>query len=343
MKAAILKGIKEIQIEEIEKPAIKNNEALVKVRAVGVCGSDVHYYLHGRIGDQIVKGPHILGHEASGEVVEVGKDAKKVRPGMRVAIEPGIPCGQCEYCKSGRYNICPDVKFLGTPPISGAYCEYMAYPEEFLFPMPDSMSFEEGQLIETLSVGAYASELADLRLNSSVAILGCGPIGLVTLKSVMAGSPGQVFVTDLIDERLEFAQKYNNVITINASNENVIEKIKELTKGKGVDIVFEAAGALDSIRQSIEAVRIGGQIVWIGIPKEDSIAIDSHIARRKEVVIKTVRRFKHTYEKCIQQVASANIVVKDMITHRFKLEDVEKALKLVENYADGVMKAVIIL
>ena len=343
MKAAILKSIKDIQIEDIEKPAIKDNEALVKVKAVGVCGSDVHYYLHGKIGNQIVKGPHILGHEAAGEVVEVGLGVKKVHPGMRVAIEPGIPCGQCEHCKSGRYNICPDVKFLGTPPISGAYREYMAFPEDLLFPIPDTMSFEEAQLIETLSVGMYAVDLADFQIGTSIMISGCGPIGLVILKAAVAAGAGKVFITDLIDERLEFAKKYDNVVTINASKENPVEKIMELTNGRGTDIVFEASGALDAIRQSIEIARIGGTIVWIGAPSEDFIAIDAHIARRKEIVIKMVRRFKGTYPRCIQQVASGNIVVKDMITHRFKLEDISKAFELVENYADGVMKAVIMM
>jgi len=341
MKAAILKGIKEIQIEEIEKPSIKENEVLVQVKAVGVCGSDVHYYLHGRIGNQIVKGDHILGHEAAGEVVEVGTGVKNLKPGMHVAIEPGIPCGACEYCKSGRYNICLNMRFLGTPPVPGAYREYMAYPEEWLFPMPESMSFEEGQLIETLSVGFYASELVDLKLNSTCAVLGCGPIGLVTLKSIIARGAGKIFVTDLIDERLEFAQKYENVITINPSKEDATAKIRELTDGKGVDFVFEAAGALDSIRQTIEVAKNGGEIVWIGIPKEDFIAINLHNARRKELIIRNVRRFKRTYQRCIKQVGTGNIVVRDMITHRFKLDNIEKAFQLVENYENGVMKAVI--
>ncbi len=343
MKAAVLKGIKNIKIEEIEKPVIGDNEVLVKVKAVGICGSDVHYFLEGRIGDQIVKGDHILGHEASGEVEEVGKNITKVKPGMRVAIEPGIPCGKCELCTTGRYNICPDVQFLGTPPVNGAYQEYLAYPEDYLYPMPDSMSFEEGELIETLSVGVYAEELSELKSGNSAAILGCGPVGLVTLKAIKAAGADQVFVTDLIDERLEFAGKHENVITINASKEDPVEKINKMTGGRGVDVVFEAAGAAETPAQAIKAVRIGGKIVWIGIPSDDLVSIDPHIMRKKELVIKCVRRFKHTYEKAIQLVSSGSVVVKDMITHRFDLEDIDKAFRLVENYEDGIMKGVILL
>lgn len=343
MKAAILKGTKKIQIEDIEKPAIKDNEALVRVKAVGVCGSDVHYYLHGRIGDQIIKGNHILGHEAAGEVVEVGKEIIDLTPGMRVAIEPGVPCGQCEHCRRGRYNICPNVKFLGTPPIQGAYREYIPYPADFLFPIPDSMSFEEGVLIETLSVGVHAADISGIKLGNSIAILGCGPIGLVTLKSIIVAGAGQVFVTDLIDERLKFAQKYKNVITINASKEDPVKRIKEETGGRGVDIVFEAAGAFDTVRQSVEVVRIGGEIVLIGIPDEDLVSVDPHILRRKELVIKALRRFVHNYPQSIKLVHSGNIIVKDITTHRFKLEEINKAFNLVENYDDGIMKAIIIL
>lgn len=260
---------------------------------------------------------------------------------MRVAVEPGIPCGKCEYCKSGRYNICPDILFLGTPPVSGAYREYLAYPAELLFPIPGSMSFAEGALIETLSVGMYAVELSELKKTDSVAVLGCGPVGLTTLKSVVAAGVQNIFITDLIEERLNFARKYKNVVAINASQKNPVEVIKELTKNRGVDIVFEATGAADTFRQSIEIVRIGGKVIWIGIPKEDYISIEGHIARRKEVVIKLVRRFKNQYKKAIQAVKSGKIVVKDMITHNFKLDDINKSFELVEKYADGVMKAII--
>ena len=338
MKAAILHGIRDIRIEDVEKPAVGPGEALVRVRAVGVCGSDVHYYLNGRIGTQVVRAPHILGHEAAGEVVEVGEGVKNLSPGTRVAIEPGIPCGRCEHCKRGRNNICPDVKFLGTPPVGGAYREYISFPADFLYPLPDSISFAEGALIEPLAVGMYAVELAELRTGDDIAVLGCGPVGIATLKVAQAQGAGRVFVTDIVDERLAFARKQGGVVALHAEREEPIEKI---SRAGGVDIVFEAAGEMDTIRQSVEVVRIGGRVIWIGIPSEDSISIDPHIARHKELVIKAVRRSRHNYERCIRQVELKNIVVKDMITHEFNLEDVAQAFELVEKYADGVIKAII--
>jgi len=341
MKAAILYKIKDIRIEDIEKPTIKPDEALVRVKSVGVCGSDVHYYLHGRIGDQIVKDRHILGHEPAGEIVEVGKEVKNLKVGMRVAVEPGISCGHCEQCKKGRYNICKDVKFLGTPPVPGAYREYLAYPAKFLYPIPDSVSYAEGSLVETLSVGMYAVELAGLNVGDDIAIIGCGPIGLVTLESVKSAGAGRIFVTDIIDERLKFAKKYAADFTVNAKKENVIEKIKDLTGGRGVDIVFECASSVDTLKQSIEMVATGGKIIWIGIPPEDYVSIPVHTVRRKEIVIKAVRRFKHSYPKCINAIAGGKVSVKDMVTHNFQLEDITKAFSLVENYADGVIKAMI--
>jgi L-iditol 2-dehydrogenase len=342
MKSAILYGIKDIRIKEVKKPKVKADDVLVKVKAVGICGSDVHYYTTGRIGDQVVKGPHILGHEVSGQVVETGKNVKDIKIGTRVAIEPGISCGKCEYCKIGRPNICPNVKFLGTPPVNGAFVEYITYPSTHLFKLPDSISFSEGALIETLSVGMYSVEMSQLRFGDDIAILGCGPIGLVTLKVAVLAGVKRIFITDLIEERLRFAAKYKNVTTINVLKTNPIKAIREFTNGKGVDVVFEAAGSIDTFKQSIEICRIGGKVIWIGIPKENFISIDPHIARRKEIVIKFVRRAKHNYQKCIDMVSSGNIVLKDMITHKFKLKDIEKAFKLVENYSDGVMKAVIV-
>jgi len=260
MKAAILYKIKDLRIEEIEKPTISKDEVLINIKSVGICGSDVHYYVHGKIGDQIVKKPHILGHEAAGEIIEIGSNVKNLHKGMRVCIEPSIPCGKCEFCLTGRYNICPNVKFLGTPPISGAYREFMNYPAKFVYPLPANLSYEDGVLIETLSVGVYATKLAHLTPAQDIAILGCGPIGIVTLKSVLLTAPNRVFITDLIEERLNLVKKYKNVITINAKKENPVEKIKKLTNNRGVDTVFESAGSLDTIKQTVEIVRIGGKL-----------------------------------------------------------------------------------
>jgi L-iditol 2-dehydrogenase len=341
MKAAVMHKIRDIRIDDIPEPVVQPGNVLIKVRAVGVCGSDVHYYVHGRIGDQVVRGKHILGHEISGEVAALGQGVKDIAVGARVAVEPGVPCGTCEHCRSGRYNICPDIKFMGTPPVNGGYAEYISWPADYTYKLPDSMSFAEGALVETLSVGMYSAGLAGLKDGETIAILGCGPVGIVTMKAALAAGVKRVFMTDLIDARLKFAEKHGGVTAINILKENPVAAIKDYTSGRGVDAVFEASGADDSFNQSIEIARIGGTVVWIGIPESDSVSINEHTARRKELVIKTTRRFKSVYGRCIEAVESGKIVLKDMVSHEFKLQDIQKAFRLVESRSDGVIKAMI--
>ncbi len=341
MRAAVLRGIKKIKIEEMEKPKLLEHEALVQIKSVGICGSDVHYFRHGRIGNQVVRGPHILGHEPSGIVVSVGKEVARLAPGMRVAVEPGVPCGKCEHCKSGRYNICPDVKFLGTPPYHGAFREFLAWPTHCLFPVPENMSFDEAGLVETYAVGDYAVELAGLKKGESIAIIGCGPIGISTLKAARLAGVKQIFAIDLIKERLDFVSKYTEVTAIHPPTQDLFKEISRLTRKRGVDVVFEAAGARETLGQAVEIARVGGRVVWIGIPQVDNIEIPAHISRRKELVIKCVRRYKNNYPRCIKDISSGKVEIKDIITHRFPLDQIEQGFKLVEKYRDGVIKAVI--
>ena len=193
MKAGLLTAIREVACGEMPDPKPGAGDVLVAVRSVGVCGSDLHYYLRGCIGSQVVKEfPFVLGHEAAGEVVAVGPEVRKLRPGDRVAVEPGIPCGECEPCVTGRYNLCRDVRFLGTPPIHGAYCEYLAVPERYAHPLPPELSYDEGAMIEPLAIGLFASDLAAIQPGYSVAILGAGSIGLVTLMSALAAGAGRL-------------------------------------------------------------------------------------------------------------------------------------------------------
>lgn len=334
-------GIRDIRIEDNKIPKIKPDEALVKIKSAGICGSDVHYYIEGKIGDQIVKGKLVLGHEAAGQVVKAGKNVKNFKAGDKVAIEPGISCGKCEHCLSGRPNICPNVMFLGTPPVHGAYKEYMAYPAKYLFKLPDSMSCDEGAVLEPLTIGMYTVELSELKPGDDAAIFGCGPIGFSILKSAVFAGANRIFVSDLIDERLKLAKKYGNVTAINPKKGDPVEMIKKVTNGRGVDIAYEAAGKAETIAECSLAVRIGGKIIWCGITSEDSVPINPHILRKKEILIKNVRRAKHQYARCINAVSSGAINVKDMVTHVFKLKDINKAFEFVENYRDGVMKAII--
>ncbi|OGF50120.1 MAG: hypothetical protein A2231_08375 [Candidatus Firestonebacteria bacterium RIFOXYA2_FULL_40_8] len=340
MKAAVLHKIRDIRIEERKKPIVRPGTALVKIKAVGICGSDIHYFEKGRIGNQIVTKPQTLGHEAAGLVVEIGKGVKNVKVGDKVALEPGIFCGKCDFCRANRPNLCRNIKFFGTPPVDGAFLEYIVHPADMLFKLPKNMSYEEGALIEPLTVGMYAVELAGLKRGETVAILGAGTIGLCILKSAVAAGAKRIYVTDYLNYRLKLAKKHKNVVVVNAKSD-IVKKIKSLTKERGVDAVFEAAGSLDTFKQSVQIAAVGGRVIWAGIPDEDDIKINNHEARRKELVIKTVRRTKHQNEKAVKAVASGKIKVKDLATHSFPLKDILKAFQVAAKYKDGVIKAVI--
>jgi len=342
MKVAYLVGKRKIVIEEEKEPEIKNNnDVLVRIRCVGICGSDVHYFLEGRIGDQIVKDKIIVGHEASGEVVEVGKDVKKLKKGDKVAIEPGISCGKCEFCIKGKPNICPNVKFLGTPPINGAFKEYIVMPEENLIKIPDGLGYEEGVLAEPLAIGIYAVRLSQLKIGDDVAILGAGPIGLSILFSARESGANKIFVSDLIDERLKFSKRIGADFTINAKKEDITEIVKKFTNNRGVDISFEAAGKKETFRQVIHTSRIGGKSVLVGIPSEDTVEFEAHIMRRKELELINVRRSAFCTEIALNLLENTNLPFKEIITHRYPFEKIEDALNLVSEYRDGVIKCVV--
>jgi len=344
MKVAYLIGKKKIIIEEEKEPEIKNdNDVLVRIRCVGICGSDVHYFLEGKIGDQVVEDKIIVGHEASGEVVEVGKNVIRLKKGDKVAIEPGISCGKCEFCIKGRPNICPYVKFLGTPPINGALREYIVMPESNLIKIPNGLGFEEGVLSEPLAIGIYAVKLSGLKIGDDVAILGAGPIGLSILFSARENGANKIFISDLIDERLEFAKEIGADFIVNANREDITEIVKKITNNRGVDISFEAAGKKETFRQVIHTSRIGGKSVLVGIPSEDMVEFEAHIMRRKELELINVRRSAFCTEIALNLLKKTKLPFKKIITHRYQFEKIEEAFNLVSEYRDGVIKCVIYL
>lgn len=344
MKVAYLIGKKRIEIKEEKKPDVeKEKDVLVRIRCVGICGSDVHYFLEGRIGDQIVKEKIILGHEASGEVVEVGKEVKKLKKGDKVAIEPGISCGKCESCKKGKPNTCPYVKFLGTPPINGAFREYIVMPEENLIKIPEELGYEEGVLSEPLAIGVYAVKLSKMEIGDDVAILGTGPIGLSILFAVRESGADRIFVSDLIEERLEFAKKLGADFTVDAKNEDIVEVVKKFTNNRGVDISFEAAGKRDTFRQVIHTTKICGKSVLVGIPSEDTVEFEAHIMRRKELKLINVRRSAFCTEIALNLMKKSKLPFSQIITHKYPFEKIEEALNLVAEYKDGVIKCLVTL
>lgn len=335
MKVAVLEGIKKISIQEREIPEPKEDEVLVKIKSVGVCGSDIHYYNEGRIGSFIVEKPLILGHECSGEVVKVGSKVKSLKVGDRVALEPGIPCRRCEFCKTGRYNLCPDVVFMATPPIDGAFAEYVVHPQDFAFKLPDSISYDEGALIEPLSVGIYATERANVKPGDRVLIFGAGPIGLVTLQAVRAYGVSDVSIVDINDFRLSKAKELGANQVINSKREKIEDFICE------ADIIFEASGNSSVIKETTRFTKRGGKIVFIGLASEDYIGLNINEISSKELDILGIFRYANVYKKAIDLVANGKINLRSLVTHHFTLENTQEALEFADKNKDKCIKVIV--
>jgi L-iditol 2-dehydrogenase len=341
MKAAVMNKPFDIEITEIPVPEIEDDEVLVKVMAVGICGSDIHYYEHGRIGRYVVEKPIILGHECSGIAVAVGKNVTRIKVGDRVAIEPGITCGRCEYCKEGRYNLCSDVKFLATPPIDGAFVQYIKHREDFLFPIPDELSFEEAALNEPFSVGIHASKRANLQPGSIVAIMGMGPIGLTAIAAVRAFGASTIIVTDLERNRLDAAKRLGATHTINILENDPIEEIKRLTGGKGVDVAFETAGNPKALQTALQVVKRGGKLVIVGLPPQDEIELNISLIADNEFDIFGVFRYSNTYPQGIKLLASKFCDFKSLITDRYSLEQTKEAMERARTNKKESLKVVV--
>jgi L-iditol 2-dehydrogenase len=337
MKAAVLHKPLDLRVEDVNIPQISSHEVLVKMKRVGICGSDVHYYLEGQVASFIVKKPLILGHECSGEIVEIGDEVKNLKVGQRVVIEPGFTCGKCEYCRSGRYNLCREVKFYATPPYDGTFAEYASAPEQNVYVMPDEMSYDDGAMIEPLAVGMMAAKMGEVTAQDTVVVLGAGPIGQMALQASKTYGALEIFVTDIVEYRLEYARKYGANETVNSAKEDVIEKIQKLTKNKGVDVVIEASGASQAIQQAIEVVKPGGRIVLVGYPPGDvQIPIPKVIS--KELRIQGIHRYANVYSTAIKAVSSGRAVVKPYVTHVFPLKQIKEAFEANINKTGNPMK-----
>lgn len=342
-KGAFMQGTDKMILKEIDIPEIKKDQVLVQLEYVGICGSDVHYYHSGRCGSYEVdlNEDFMLGHECAGTVVEIGEAVTSLKVGDRVALEPGITCGTCEFCKSGKYNLCPDVVFLATPPVQGCYEEYIAFPENMCFKLPDNVSTKEGALIEPLSVGFHAANQGNVQVGDTVVILGGGCIGLVTLLSCKAHGAGQIILADIVDARLEKAKELGATHVINSKEKDIKEEIAKLTDGRGVDIVFETAGSPVTIAQTPYLVCKGGTIVLVGISAQEEINYNFAQIMDKEATIKSVFRYRNIYPKAIAAVASGAINVNNIVTHEFDLDHIQEAFDEAVNNKTDLVKAVI--
>ncbi|REK54265.1 MAG: alcohol dehydrogenase [Thermobacillus sp.] len=341
MKAAVLTKPGHIEIQELDIPTPGPDEALVRVRAVGLCGSDVHYYEHGKIGPYVVTKPIILGHEAAGEVVAVGSEVRHLKAGQRVTIEPGVTCGRCEYCKSGRYNLCPDVRFLATPPYDGAFCEYIAIRADFLYPIPDSMSYEKAALIEPLSVGLHAVSRGGLKTGETVVIMGMGPIGMMTLLAAKAAGAGRVIGVDLERFRLERALQMGADGVVNLREEDGMEAILRLTGGRKADLAIETAGNGKAAQASLQAVRRGGRVVLVGLPQEEATPLNIPYIVDNEIDIRGVFRYHNTYPTGVAVMSAENLNLDPVITDRMTLDETPKAFEKAIKEKHSTLKIVI--
>jgi len=338
----MLTGIRQMEMKQVPDPMLVNDtDVLIRMKVIGVCGSDVHYYKSGKIGSQVVQYPFPVGHEGAGEVVKVGPKVQRVKPGDRIAIEPAMPCWKCDQCKAGRPHTCRKLKFLGCPgQADGCLSEYIIMPETSCFPIPEQMSYDEAAISEPLAIGLYAVNGSIPMEGAKVGILGFGPIGMSVLLPAIAKGASKVYVTDKIDERLELARRNGAVYAGNPDKQDVVQEIVA-GEPEMLDVVFECCGQQEAVDQAIDLLKPGGKLMIIGIPEFDRWSFPVDKMRHKEVTVQNVRRQNETLDETLEMIAKQRVDVNPMATHRFSFDDTKAAFDLVSEYKDGVMKAMI--
>jgi L-iditol 2-dehydrogenase len=322
MKVLRLHGTQDLKLHEEPLPVPGNGEVLIRVKAVGVCGSDLHWFAEKGIGDARLEHPLVLGHEFAGEI------ASGDQSGKRVAVDPAVSCGVCISCQHGHPNLCEKVIFAGHGKVDGALREYMTWPNRCLFPLPDNLSDEDGAVLEPLGVAIHAVDLAHLKPGMTVGVFGCGPIGLLILQLVQLSGAVQVIATDPLPHRLEAAKSFqaDSVIQARRGEENA--EIVSAAGGWGVDVAFEVAGENEAVETAIAVTRPGGRVILAGIPSDDRTSFCASTARRKGLTLVMVRRMKHTYPRAIRLVEKGLVDVRSLVTHRYPLEDSLKAFQM---------------
>ena len=322
-------------------PEAAAGEVRLRITSVGVCASDLHYYRDGRIGSTIVEEPLVIGHEAAGVVDALGEGVTCVAVGDRVAIEPTNPCGECVFCRAGHFNVCPNVKFFGTPPENGCFREYITWPAELAIRVPDAMSADEAAIVEPMAVGIYAVKLADVKPEQTVAILGAGAIGLSALQAARVAGAKRVIVSEPVKARRALALRLGASEVIDPWTCDAVEEFARLTGGYGPEIVIECTGEDNAAFEASRIVRILGRVVIVGIPDKDVYTFEASPSRRKELTVIFCRRSNLSAEPAIEWIAEGKVDAACMATHRFALEDTAKAMELAMSKSDGVVRAII--
>ncbi len=341
MKAVVLEKQGEIVIRDMPIVGDMTPDSVrIRVKAVGICGSDVHYYTHGRIGHYVVNEPMILGHEAAGEVVEVGANVKDLKPGDRVCMEPGIPNAKSRASKLGIYNLDPDVRFWATPPIHGCLIEEVIHPAEYTYKLPDAMSFGEGAMVEPLAIGLQAAKKARIVPGDVAVVIGAGTIGIMCAVSALAGGCSRVFITDTKQEKLAIAGSYDGITPINVANEDAMKIVMDATGGWGADVVMEASGAAAVYPRFSDYACPGGKAVLVGIPI-DPVPFDIAAIQAKELDLASVFRYANIYPRAINLIGSGKIDVKRLISKVYPFADSVAAFEHAARLEPDVVKIMI--
>ncbi|MCL5110056.1 MAG: NAD(P)-dependent alcohol dehydrogenase [Chloroflexi bacterium] len=343
MKAGVLYKAHDLRLEERPRPAPAPGEVLVQIKAVGICGSDMHLYEEGRIGNTVLEQPVVLGHEAAGEVVELGSGVTSLKVGDRVAMEPGIPCRQCAYCKRGEYHLCPDVKFHGVPGNDGYFAEYATIPADFAFKLPANLDYVQGAMLEPLAVGLQAATEGEVRPGQSVAILGSGPIGLAALQASLVHGATNVIVVDVVEKRLEMAKELGASHVVNAAHTPAVQEIARLTGGLGADVVLETAGAVPTIQQTLYAARRGGVVVLVGIASQANVPLDVVRIVRSRMQVRGCFRYVNQYPVAVSLASTGKVDVRSTVTHSFPIDQLTEGIEFAIKRKDVAIKCVVTL
>ncbi|ADH88172.1 Alcohol dehydrogenase GroES domain protein [Ancylobacter novellus DSM 506] len=321
MKALVLERQHELKLRDIDLPLeVGPADVKIKMHTVGVCGSDVHYYTHGRIGPFIVKAPMVLGHEAAGTVVEVGAKVTNLKVGDRVCMEPGIPDLASKASKIGLYNVDPSLTFWATPPDHGCLTPYVVHPAAFTFKLPDNVSFSEAAMVEPFAVGVQAAVKAEIKPGDVGVVTGAGPIGIMVALAALLGGCSKVYITDLVPEKLAIAGRYANIVPVNVRETSLADVVLKDTEGWGADLVFEASGSPKAYEGITEVIRPGGKLVVIGMPVEP-VALDMSLFAAKEIRIETVFRYANVFDRALNMIASGKVDLKPLVTGTYSFDD----------------------
>ncbi len=332
MKALVLERVGELSLRDIDlEQKMAPDDVRIRLHTVGICGSDVHYYTHGRIGDFVVNEPMVLGHEAAGRVIEVGANVTHLKAGDRVCMEPGIPDPLSRASRLGLYNVDPAVTFWATPPVHGVLCPQTVHPASFTYKLPDNVSFAEGAMVEPFAVGMQAAARARITPGDTAVVTGCGTIGIMVALAALAGGCSRVLISDFSEAKLKLAATYDGISGVNLREQNLVDAVKAATEGWGVDIVFECSGTAAAARDVFQAVRPGGAVVFVGLPPEP-VPVDITAACARECRIETVFRYANVFDRALALIAAGKVDLKPLVSDTFTFD---QSIAAFERAAEG--------